>query len=466
MKKTQIFRGLLLAFLAFQFFSCETEPYTDEIPQGGSTAPEGQFRAVVGNNEFIADSVSAVIDENNRLFLTGTRANGEMILLEAANPAEANFNLTSDGTGGSNRALYDGASQGLPYVSLGESGGSGQLKITEMDTVARTLTGTFSFLGVRVKTDESGMPVIGSNGEPVLEEKQIKEGAFNSIPYTGGEGSGGDPTVPPTDPETEFFAKVDGIAFDADSVEVTEPLIGNSRMIKIIARNADRDMIRIDIPRSLGTGTFDMENISDGTKLIGIYKKNGPGDPLTSNPGSITISEFDLVAGVLKADFNFTGNDPTGQDPGQVEVTEGSLTVYFEGVPGANNRLSARINGNSYEPENLEISRSVVSRYPRITVSTRVDDQELVISFPETLEEGSYEMEPEVEEGDEINGTYTPVVGTSIQYVSAGGSFVITNFDRETGIVEGSFNFTAEDASGQDPTVYQITAGEFFIIIP
>ncbi|HBL78436.1 MAG TPA: hypothetical protein DDZ79_00045, partial [Aequorivita sp.] len=63
-------------------------------------------------------------------------------------------------------------------------------------------------------------------------------------------------------------------------------------------------------------------------------------------------------------------------------------------------------------------------------------------------------------------GTYTPEIGTSITYVSSPGTIVITNYDLANGIIEGLFNFSAVDATGQDPTVYQITGGEFLAVLP
>src|SRR5690606_26036772 len=98
-------------------------------------------------------------------------------------------------------------------------------------------------------------------------------------------------------------------------------------MIKVEAKSNTGELIRIDVPRSLGIGTFDMANISDGTKLIALYNAGNGAENLTSNPGTITITEFDLELGILTATFSFTGNDPLNQIPDTVEVTEGSFTV-------------------------------------------------------------------------------------------------------------------------------------------
>ncbi len=459
---------MLLLFLAFQFVSCENEPLVGNFPEGGGEggAESGQFIASVAGRQFTAESITAVLTSTNTLKLTGTKSNGESISLSVGNAEVGTFNLNWDGVSSNLGTYIDGNPNTLPYVSTANAGGFGQLKITEINTSAKTVTGTFGFTGVRIKLDGSGNPVLDGNGLPVMETIVIGDGSFNTITYIiddSGDGDGdGDGD---TDFQNEFFAKVDGVGFVADSISVTEPINANVRMIKIEAKTANRDLIRLDIPRSLGVGTFNMESLSDGTKLIGLYRNNDSGENLTSNPGRITITEFDLVAGILKATFRFTGTDPLGEDTTVVEVTEGSFTVYFEGIPGANNRFTAKIDGTSYTAETVEISRDVVNQYPRIILTTIVGNQKMELSFPATITVGTFDMGPEITVGNEIVAVYTPVLGTSIPYVSQSGSMVITNYDFQAGIIEGTFNYTAKDVAGQDPTVYQVTAGEFMAIL-
>ncbi len=464
MKKMYLLKGMLLAFIVFQFFSCENEPLTGEFVQDEQNdAEEGQFKAQVAGQEFIAASTSATMTTENELVITGSKPGGEDIVLAITNAAVGTFSLTTGGTTENAGAYFDGSINVLPYISAQALGGSGQLKITELNTDAKTVSGTFSFVGFRIKVDGNGDPVVDGNGNPVMESIEISRGAFNAIEYilddTGGGGGG-------NNPDNEFFAKVDGVDFVADSISVTEPVVGDVHMIKIEARTAERKHMRIDVPRSLGVGTFNMVRISDGTKLIALYNAGDGTENLTSNPGTITITEFDLEAGVLKATFNFTGTDPLNQLPDVVEVTEGSFTAYFEGVPGANNTFSANIDGAAYAPDDIVVETSVVNQYPRVSITTTKGDKRMVLTFPLTVTVGSFDMGTEIVIGNEIVATYTPVVGTSITYVSIPGSLVITNYDLANGIIEGTFNFTGRDASGQDPTIYQITGGEFLVVLP
>ena len=464
MKKMYLIKGMLLAFLAFQFFSCENEPLTGEFPQGDQNdADEGQFRAQIDGQQFIAVTATAILTSDNELVIMGVKPGGKNITLGITDAAVGSFSLLTGGTNENAGAYFDGSTNVVPYISAEAFGGSGQLQITELDTAEQTVSGTFSFVGVRIKIDADGNPVLDGDGNPIMEDVDITNGAFNSIPYELDDTGGGGGTGNPND---EFFAKVDGIDFIADSISVTEPVISTKRMIKVEAKSNTGELLRIDVPRSLGEGTFDMVRISDGTKLIAVYNAGAGAENLTSNPGSITITDFDLELGVLKATFNFTGTDPLNQLPDVVQVTEGSFTVHFEGVPGANNAFSANVNSASYTPEEISVTASTVNQYPRITISTTMGDQKMELSFPLTVTEGTFAMETEVVDGDEIVGSYTPVVGTSITYVSNPGSLVITNYDMENGIIEGIFNFTGIDATGQDPTIYQISGGTFLIVLP
>lgn len=301
-------KAMLLAFLAFQFFSCENELLTGEfVQEEENDADEGQFIAQIEGEEFVAASVTATLTTDNELVISGLKPGDENITLAVTNAAAGSFNLGGGPSGQNAGAYFDGSANIFPYISSEALGGYGLMNITELDTNEMTVTGTFSFVGVRIKLDGDGNPILDGNGDPILEEIEISRGAFNKIAYiiddTGGGGGG-------NNPENEFFAKVDGVDFIADTIEVTEPMVGNFHMIKIEAKSAAGEIMRIDIPRSLGVGTFEMERISDGTKLIALYNAGGGSENLTSNPGSITISEFDLELGVLNATFNFTANDP------------------------------------------------------------------------------------------------------------------------------------------------------------
>ncbi len=465
MKKLYLVKAVLLAFLAFQFYSCENEPLTGEFPDDEQVeAGEGQFRATIEGREFIADSSGAYLSSENELEITGKKSNGEMVVLAITNAAVGSFNLNSDGTGPNVGIFFDGHPLSLPYASIADAGGSGQLKIIEMDTVAKTVTGTFSFVGVRIKLDSSGNPVLGNDGLPVMENLEITNGSFNSIPYVeedpGGGNGGGEP-----DPDNEFFAKVDGVDFIADNIVVTTPIVNGVPMVNILAQLETGERMRLDVPKSLGIGIFDMVASSDGTKLIAYYNRGIGTSKLTSNPGVLMVEEFDLEKGILKANFAFTATDPLNRDPEVVEISEGRMVVHFEGVTEIKNRFKANVDVTTYFPDIITIGRDTINNQSRIIISTTSGTRQMEISFPVDIKEGIFDMSPNIIEGNEFFGRFIPDIHKSREFTSEIGTLEITNFDLNTGIVEGTFNFNASDPLEEDPTIYKIRLGDFFVLL-
>lgn len=452
MKITNILSALILSFFAVQFVSCEK----DDSPSGFETPiSDGEFRAKINGSTFLASDTEAVMD-STKLVLKGSKATGEEIQIIVANPMEGTFPISEATT----TAIYQDETEAFPYMSI-----QGEITIDVLNPADSLVSGTFNFQAVRFLLDDNGMPVMGGDGMPQTEEINITDGGFqltNLIVTADDGGSGGEPVEP--DPEHDFRARIDGRNFNPQRVLLSETTVGGVSMFKIEALTQE-EMIRIDVPRNLEVGAHDMVNMSDGTKPIGIYRAvNGVG--LSSNPGKLTITEINLEEGLLTATFNFTANDPLERTTEEVEITNGSFTIYFDGVPGGNNILAAKVDGVDYNPNAVTVEKDVVNQYPIVRMKTTVEDQALEIQFPETIRVGTYTMTNEVRMGNEIIGQYTPEVGITISYYSLEGTFTVTEIDRQTGVVKGTFEFSATDSSGQDETVYEITDGTFSIILP
>lgn len=452
--------SLLLIFI---HFSCVNEPLEGDFPQddGVLNIEEGEFRANVGIADFSTGLAVGVLSNTDLLTITGTVPDtGESIVLTIENPGVGTFNITA-GLGTQNSGVYIETNLENPFVSDGTFGVFGQLNITEFDAQNATVSGTFSFTGVRVVLDVDGNPVLDSNGQPTLETEEITNGIFNKIPYTTEDQGGGG--TPITD---EFFAKVDGVNFDAESVTTSLNTVAGVSVVKIVAVNELGEIIRIDIPEDLGIGTFAMEPLSDGTKLIGLFNPATVGENLTSNPGTINITRFNVFTGIIEATFEFTATDPLGQDSSIAEITEGSFKVDYISSPGDTvTSFTAFIDGEFFGPDSIFVGETIFNGLSRFNITAIISDtgQKMGLFFPTDIEIGTYEMTTNLIDGSEKFCQYTPEIGETITYISNPGTLTISDYDQDAGFVEGTFTYTALDLTAQDPEVYQITEGEFTI---
>lgn len=476
MKNTQLKIVMLLALIALQFTSCDNEPLEgqftiEEEPIG--TAGPGEFRAVVGEDNFFADTIEAVfITDSNSLVLSGTiAATGQKIELGVEGVGQGTYSLAYTGTTESRGVYYDPVSLDRPYKTFILAGGNGQMSVTDLDSALQIVSGTFQFNALREVLDDAGNVVIGADGTPIYEEVAITIGSFNTIPFTvietNDDQTDDDDDEDPIDPEDSFFAKVDEINFVPTSIDVIETEVGGIPMLNVVGTNAAGAKIRIDIPRSQGTGTFAFEtDISDGTDLIALYNNGNGGENLSSNPGTITITEFGSATGKLAATFQFTGTDPLGIDPTVVEITEGAFAVDFiDNGTTITNEFNADVDGIPYAASMIEVIQQdfLGMDVLAINATDSANNQYIQVNFPKDLAVGSYAMSEMQVIGDEVSSLYVPDIGVSGNFSSTVGTLTITSFDAVNQIYEGSFSFTGEDLSGNDPTIYDISNGSFII---
>jgi hypothetical protein len=472
MKNISILNWVLVIFVAFCFKSCSNEPLVGEFItiDDPSVVEIGQFKAQIDGAEFIATLVDATLTPNNLLIIKGIIGDtGETIELRIADAAIGAFDLKT-AVGNENSAQYFGPGiASNPFMSGAVLDGGGQLILTQLNTTELIVTGSFEFEGKRIQLDASGDAVLDENGDPNVQDVSVGSGIFNQIPYVlgddddGGDGDGGD------DPVDEFTALIDGVEFVEDSIVSTVTTIGSIEMLKIVAQTATNSIIRIDLPLFTGTGTFAMESISDGTKLIALYNANIGGENLTSNPGSITITEFDTEEGVLVATFNFTGSDPLGIDQNVVAITSGEMTIYFPGIPGSGPKpFSAEIDSILYEPDpsDISVSLGIQSGVERVTISTVVGEQFMSLTFPRAIVVGSYELSDSLLDPENAVAIYKPMSGISTSFSSSPGTLTIESYDIITGEIIGTFAYTALDRLGVDPTSYDVANGFFKVIVP
>jgi hypothetical protein len=166
MKKLQLFNWMLIAFLALQFTSCTNEPLEGQFPQqdtSGEIVP-GSFTAIVNGVAFTAAFTTASVNVDGDFTITGVSANNTAIFLTASPLAIGSYDLTLDGTSTNGASYFDVQSPTNPFITLAETGGSGNMNITAYNETDLIVSGAFSFVGTRAALDANGDPIVDSNG--------------------------------------------------------------------------------------------------------------------------------------------------------------------------------------------------------------------------------------------------------------------------------------------------------------
>jgi len=465
MKKFQHLSLILFTLMATVFTSCDNEPLEGEFildEPGG--AGSGQFTAIIDGDLYTATTIDADI-VNDALVIATTDATGRSLALTVQSKSECTFDMTSL----SNAAILSLNGPGSDiYNTFGFTSGltSGLLEITNYDTETMLVSGMFDFVAVEY-----------INGVPGTNTVTVTEGSFTDINFEivsgdatpsecvpAGSGGGGDGDPLPN-PDV-MFAKADGVDFVPADVVVSQYVAGMTPMIQILATDSLGASLRLDVPETLILGTFDLyDGISDGSNLIGYYNPNNGGEILSSNPGTITITEFNSFSGKLVATFEFTAKDPLAQDPTVVQITEGNLDVTFVPTPGnITLAFQADVDGNNFSAESVTAATDTFNGVTILTITAMMGGETIQLDFPmAAATEGTYGMSPTLLTGNEIVGTYLPTIGSLVPFTSNPGTLTITTFDEVANVIEGTFSFTAKDATVTDPAVYEITNGAFLV---
>jgi hypothetical protein len=191
-------------------------------------------------------------------------------------------------------------------------------------------------------------------------------------------------------------------------------------------------------------------------------------ESLTSNPGTIPITTFDRINGVIEGTFSFTGTDPLGIDPSVVEVAEGAFKLSIPLDGGDPDTVIAIIDGEVFG-DGTNFIVLFVSDFLGVYIVTvsAFDDVNRSIGFvfPKDIEVGSYPMSSNVVNGIEKVGLYSPDDGNITSFRSNPGTLTILSYDLISGVVEGTFEFDAVDIFGQDPIIYSVASGSFSVRI-
>lgn len=305
MKKSLIFKSLIVLFSIISFVSCETEPLDPELDlsdfqnptdSNNPNNPNNQFvfTASIDGQNWVADDAYAQVGPN-LIVINGDRGvNGE------------SFQFLIDGsTIGSFPAkdhlitfVPDNSDYGwFAFNDEDPDENTGTVTITEIDTQNKTISGTFSFKGYWSDSDVTNIP-----------PKNFTNGVFTDIPYQAYE----DPS------NNTFFAKVNGTEF----VETEILAVTLNGVIGLGAANATQQSITLGVNEDIIPGTYPITGNVGTDQVQASYKLNGT-TTISASSGSVTITS--ITADRVVGTFSFVAvNGGTTYN-----VTEGAFDIEY-----------------------------------------------------------------------------------------------------------------------------------------
>ena len=252
---------------------------------------------------------SAVLFNGTFNLTTSNSTTGETITITVSDAALDSFDLSSSASG-QNGAAYI-INQENAYLSVRE-GGSGTLTITKLDTENFLASGTFEFVGIRESVDV--------DGNILTETVTVASGEFNNLVLV---------TQVIVEPNNSLEANVDDEALNADSVTAVAIDLNTTLLITAI-NNTSNQNIAISMPADITVGTYDFSSLPTQGAIIGQYTPDlGASDTYVSIDGTITITSYDAVSGLMEGSFEFTAGDFVIINNTTYSISDGNFSVEF-----------------------------------------------------------------------------------------------------------------------------------------
>lgn len=306
LRKYRIFLVLLSCFAMFT--ACEKEySVENSIPGGGGIGggggvTQGSFRAKIDGVQWTANRIKSASRMSGRISIGGTSSDGKNMVLAVADSGVHNYQFVS--TSSSNAGAYTDSSL-APIASLVTNqwvvdSTYGNVNITTIDEVRKTMSGTFKMYVIRAL---DGI------------KRNITEGVFTDIPYST--------SLPPSSSTDSFTVKVDGVEFLETSIF---GLKANGLLNFSATTNASAT-VGINLPENITPGTYTLGSI--GTNYVGQYNPNSS-TFLVASPGTITVLEHNTTTKRLRATFSFSARPFGGITPGSAELTDGYISAGYQ----------------------------------------------------------------------------------------------------------------------------------------
>ena len=292
---------LFISAVVLFFTACQKDLVLDATNTNGlDTAVAGLFLAKIDGVQWNANAISSATRLSGVIALYGSNTDGKSILLRVADSGVHNYGFTTPAT--TNVGAYIDSTL-TPVASFTTNSWLvdstyGYVNITAIDTVLKTITGTFSMKVYRQIDSLS---------------RDITDGVFSNIPYS---------TSPPPPSATDTFrVKIDSVDFNYNSLSAFDVSI--NQMISITASQGSAS-VGINVPDTVLAGNYSYD-LSD---YVGQYNPNDS-TFLRADSGTLTILENNTVTKRIRGSFFFHAKT-LGTPIVEAELTEGYFSVVYQ----------------------------------------------------------------------------------------------------------------------------------------
>ena len=306
MKNIKLASLLVLFISALTFTSCDNEPIDSNINLGdfdngnnGGSTTNGNFKVDFNGQTWVSASTQAVLSDNT-IQIIGLKTDGSAFEVSSDNATVGTYPANQ------NLLIYNPAASQFGYVSINfqdPNEDTGSITITNIDTVNKKISGTFTFKGYWTNTDEPGVVPIN-----------FTNGTFTNIAYT----TLNENPNPTTD---TFFANVDGSEFVENNIDVAEVIAsGYPDSYSIVGSKNNGDNIGLRFSKTLPVGTYAFDGPFNQDLASTCIFNNLL---YTSETGSFKITS--KTATRIKGTFNIIVNNFSTSDT--KIISEGSFDV-------------------------------------------------------------------------------------------------------------------------------------------
>lgn len=294
----------IFSILSIIIFSCNIEPYVEEIQDNINDKNQGVFKVGFDGLTYEADNIQATL-LNDVLNITGFRGDfGEAVILTVFNPSLGKHALgVTNNSLESNAAAYTEANNtgSGSWVAFSQANISqGELNITEINETDKTISGTFYFTGTNASISKT---------------KEFTKGVFTNVSFTASLGGGNNINT--------FFAKVDGGEFKENLIAGIYQTLNGVSTIGISATKDNLQSIGFNLDGDILPGEYTFNTFSTPTAL---YSRSM--SDINTGTGILKISTHDKTKKRIIGTFQFTAS-PFLSTGTSYEITEGSFDVTY-----------------------------------------------------------------------------------------------------------------------------------------